>query len=420
MKLTLFDIYLILCQAFLLNMVLHSAFTSKQKYDHVFTFLSFSLTMIIMECSINNLWIQMLLIVILCTTIAYFFYQCAIDQLLLMTVCTIVGLKCIIMTLLVSFSLLIYHQIDLNTMYSHPLYPLIALSAYGICYYVMSLLIKIKKQCVLPFNQRGTWLLSVLIILIYNVTFSLINFTFNESIAKSALFYSFLCLTFLLFAMILAYYYMQMQSEIKIQNELKVQAMSLQIQNNAEILEMNSEVLKLKHDMKHLLAHIQYLLDTNKSIEASKELNEYLGYLNQLESVYVTRNPAINFVLNSKYELAKEKGLAFTCKITSIKENLMPDVQLVLMLSNLLDNAIENCAELGTVSIEFDEIHQIQRICITNTVTENVIIQNPKFKSNKPNHGYGIESVRSIIKQTQGEILFDCDKHHFTVVVILP
>lgn len=420
MKLTLFDIYLILCHAFLLTMVLHSAFTSKQKYERVFTFLSFSLTMIIMECNFKNLWIQMLLIVILCTMIASFFYQSTKEQLFLMTVCTIVGLKCITMTLLVVFSLLIYHQIDLNTICSHPLYPLIALSAYGICYYVMGVFIKIKKQCVLPFNQRITWLLSALLMLIYNVTLSLIDFTLNESIAKSALFYSFLCLTFLLFAMILAYYYMQMQSETKIQNELKVQAMSMQIQNNTEILEMNTEALKLKHDMKHLLSHIQYLLDTNKSIEASKELNEYLGYLNQLESIFVTSNPAINFVLNSKYKLAQEKGLAFTCKIMSIKEYLMPDVQLVLMLSNLLDNAIENCAELGTVCIEFEEIHHIQRICITNTVTENVLIQNPKLKSNKPNHGYGIESVRSIIKQTQGDILFECDNHHFTVVVILP
>lgn len=419
MKLTLFDLYLILCQAFLLTMVLHSVFTSKQKYDRVLTFLSFSLTMIIMECNFKNLWIQMLLIVIFCTVISSFFYQSTKEQLLLMTVCTNVGLKCITMTLLVAFSLLIYHQIDLNTMYRHPLYPLIALSAYGICYYVMSLLIKIMKQCVLPFNQRGTWLLSVLLILIYNVTLSLINFTLNESIAKSALFYSFLCLTFLLFAMILAYYYMQMQSETKIQNELKVQAMSMQIQNNTEILEMNTEALKLKHDMKHLLSHIQYLLDTNKSIEASKELGEYIGNLNQLESIFVTRNPAINFVLNSKYKLAKEKGLAFTCKIMSIKEYLMPDVQLVLMLSNLLDNAIENCAELGTVSIEFEEIHQIQRIHVSNTVSENILLQNPKLKSNKLNHGYGIESVKSIIKHAQGEILFECDNQHFTAIVLL-
>ena len=98
----------------------------------------------------------------------------------------------------------------------------------------------------------------------------------------------------------------------------------------------------------------------------------------------------------------------------------MPDVQLVLMLSNLLDNAIENCDELGTVSIEFDVIHQIQRICITNTVSENVLLKNPKLKSNKPDHGYGIESVRSIIKQAQGEILFECENQRFTAIVLLP
>lgn len=420
MKPTLFDLYLILCQAFLLTMIFRTAFTSKKKYDTVFTFLSFSLSMIIIECSINNLWIRMLLIVMLCTMIACFFYQSAREQLFLMSVCTIVGLKCITITMMAAFSLLIYHQIDLLTMRYHLLYPLIVLSAYGLCYYVVGVFIKIKKRCILPFNPKNTWILSALLMLIYYITVSLIDFTLNKSIAKLALFYSFLCLTLLLFGMVLTYYYMQLQSVTKVQNELKIQAMSMQIRNNAEILAMNTEALKLKHDMKHLLAHIQYLLDTDMSSEASKELKEYLGNLNQLESIFVTRNPAINFVLNSKYKLAQEKGLAFTCKIMSIKEYLMPDVQLVLMLSNLLDNAIENCAELGTVCIEFDEIHHIQRICITNTVTENILIQNPQLKSNKPNHGYGIESVRAIIKQTQGDILFECDNHHFTVVVILP
>lgn len=420
MKLTLFDLYLILCQAFLLAMVLHTAFTSKQKYECILTFLSFTLIMIIIECSIKNLWIQMLLIVIFCAVIASFFYQSAREQLFLMSACTIVGLKCITITMMAAFSLLIYHQIDLLTMRYHLLYPLIALSAYGLCYYVVGVFINIKKRCILPSNPKNTWILSALLMLIYYITVSLIDFTLNKSIAKLALFYSFLCLTLLLFGMVLTYYYMQLQSVTKVQNELKIQAMSMQIRNNAEILAMNTEALKLKHDMKHLIAHIQYLLDTDKSSEASKELKEYLGYLNQLENVYVTKNAAINFVLNSKYKLAKEKGLAFTCKITSIKEKLMPDVHLVLMLSNLLDNAIEYCDELGTVSIEFDVIHQIQRICITNTVSENVLLKNPKLKSNKPDHGYGIESVRSIIKQAQGEILFECENQRFTAIVLLP
>ena len=57
---------------------------------------------------------------------------------------------------------------------------------------------------------------------------------------------------------------------------------------------------------------------------------------------------------------------------------------------------------------------------IVNTFRNQPKIKNQRFitsKEDKKGHGWGIESVKHIVKKNNGEIFFDCSKEYFEVFV---
>ena len=97
---------------------------------------------------------------------------------------------------------------------------------------------------------------------------------------------------------------------------------------------------KKMHDYKNQLYTIQTLLKTGKAEEA-------LSFTEKLtESVAVdlsainTNHPVVNAVLNQKYRSMQEKNIAVILKVGDLHEICLNEEEIVVLLSNLLDNAI--------------------------------------------------------------------------------
>ena len=91
-------------------------------------------------------------------------------------------------------------------------------------------------------------------------------------------------------------------------------------------------------------------------------LNEMLGkmenpevklYSEQLEEVYqemkpviYCSNPIVNAVLVNKAHQCEEKHIKFTIDMMGFETKKMKEIDLVALLSNLLDNAIEECERI--------------------------------------------------------------------------
>lgn len=132
-----------------------------------------------------------------------------------------------------------------------------------------------------------------------------------------------------------------------------------------------------------------------------------------------------NQILDMRCKLMEEKNIFF--KVDSKIEKIpMKDIDFVVLLGNLLDNAIEaaeKCEEgKGKITCIFRNINDMFIFKVKNTSIYKPYEKNTKFytsKKEKDEHGWGIESVKQIVRKYNGEIDFKYDKDFFEVEIII-
>lgn len=129
-------------------------------------------------------------------------------------------------------------------------------------------------------------------------------------------------------------------------------------------------------------------------------------------------------MLNIKVRKMEEKNIFF--KVDSKIEKIpMKDIDFVVLLGNLLDNAIEAAEKCedgkGKITCIFRNINDMFIFKVKNTSIYKPYEKNTKFytsKKEKDEHGWGIESVKQIVRKYNGEIDFKYDKDFFEVETI--
>ena len=173
-----------------------------------------------------------------------------------------------------------------------------------------------------------------------------------------------------------------------------------------------SNIALMVHDEKHLLLYIKECLENGELDSCITFLNHYKRESIRYSGVAWTGIPEINFMLNIKVRKMEEKNIFF--KVDSKIEKIpMKDIDFVVLLGNLLDNAIEAA---------FLNINDMFIFKVKNTSIYKPYEKNTKFytsKKEKDEHGWGIESVKQIVRKYNGEIDFKYDKDFFEVEIII-
>lgn len=106
-----------------------------------------------------------------------------------------------------------------------------------------------------------------------------------------------------------------------------------------EIRERYSEVRTRKHDMKHYLTTAAGLISDDKLLEAK-------AYIERIVDEKINSSNAgsavVDAVINNKIALCNSKGIKMKCAIDTQFESTN-DIDISILLSNLLDNAIIGC-----------------------------------------------------------------------------
>lgn len=198
------------------------------------------------------------------------------------------------------------------------------------------------------------------------------------------------------------------------QKEMEKQKLQTQLshqQNEIEQLEHQyKEISVLRHDHKSQLNCLRTLIEQNDFEEAKKYLEKFIGSHSNSMMVHIhCSSSVLNAVINEKFSKAEKYGTITTCKIlTKVPEYLEYDLS--IMLSNLLDNAIEACAENTVTShivLIISEAAGYYRIVVKNTIQDSVLKKNRNLKTNKKNkelHGWGLKSVENIAQKYIGSL----------------
>ena len=146
---------------------------------------------------------------------------------------------------------------------------------------------------------------------------------------------------------------------------------------------------------------------------ANTELISYLDKLLQndlSDSLFVkTGRPVVDVILNQKHSLAQSKNIQFQVYLDDLSNFALPDDALVVVLSNLIDNALEACEKITdpaqrVIKINMKSTPEVCLLYIENTCADAVEIINNQVVSSKSNpieHGYGLKNIATILQAHQ-------------------
>lgn len=183
---------------------------------------------------------------------------------------------------------------------------------------------------------------------------------------------------------------------------------------------------KRTHEFKNHLACIASLAGSAKY----EELNDYIGKIDsdlRLRMDMVdTNNVTVNAILNTKYREALAKQIVFVLKVNDLSEMTLPDADIVVILSNLLNNAIEACmaCENKLVKLKFVLEENELVISVKNSMQKIPIKDNDKFvtrKTKEPEeHGIGVENIISTVEKHGGKYAIEYDDDTFSFTIMIP
>lgn len=166
----------------------------------------------------------------------------------------------------------------------------------------------------------------------------------------------------------------------------------------------------LIHDVKK---HIQILTAYSENDNLQK-LKEYLLQINSLENLNsdfeISDNSTLNLVLYRYKKVCQSSNIHFEINAVPDSINFMLDSEITSLFGNLLQNAYESALNQKNsfinLSIIYDKKRNFTDVRLVNSydpqkikLKNNILITN---KNDSYNHGYGIKSIKRIVKKYDG------------------
>ena len=155
-------------------------------------------------------------------------------------------------------------------------------------------------------------------------------------------------------------------------------------------------------------------------------LNKMISNLKSYSSVCHSGNHMLDVII-SKYATECEiKNISFSFDVCVTNLKYVKSNDLVTILSNALDNAIEAAEKSSskTINIATDHINTYDVVTITNSCDTPPKIKGNDLettKKNKINHGLGVKSIQKVLKQYNGDCQWEYNenKREFTLIISL-
>lgn len=205
----------------------------------------------------------------------------------------------------------------------------------------------------------------------------------------------------------------------------------IQAKNQLEMYQSISESFdnqkRKTHEYKNQISCIESLLDKKQYAKLEEYVKKISGSLSHEPDVINTNNVIVNAILNTKYQEAESKGIVFVFRVNDLSGLKIKDEDVVTVLSNLLNNAIEaceSCTDKKVIKFKFVKEDDRMIIAVKNTFNNNVVYKNGEIKSTKTmgidEHGVGIKNVLKIIEKYGGSYVIEHKKKEFYFSIIIP
>lgn len=198
---------------------------------------------------------------------------------------------------------------------------------------------------------------------------------------------------------------------------------------NPLIQELLDEMKASEHEYKNHLNILYCMIQVCKEDELRDRAKKYIGNVfenkNLLRDLSYIENTILKGVLLSKINQAEKSEIICKYKIDSQLEGIaLDDSELTVVLSNLLNNAIESASKSEKKYIDIFTTYQKGRyiIEVSNSVsnfTEDMIsgISKVRFSTKGTGRGYGLYNINKIVNKYKGKINMSIKEDMFNISI---
>lgn len=239
-----------------------------------------------------------------------------------------------------------------------------------------------------------------------------------------------ICAVFLLAINLLIFginQYSQKKSQEYTDMQLLLQKESDSVEYYKMILSQNENQSILIHDIKKHLQSIRLLNEKNDSDKINSYIQQLMDSSDLKETSRMCDNEFLNSILCRYQRQFTNKHISFHADIRSaVFQNIYPK-DLTSLFCNLLDNALEAADNIPESFVEITA-QQKEKTPFVIIVMINSCRSNPSYdknglpvsyKSDSRRHGFGMKSIKKVVKQYQGDLQMYYDDSTGTFHTIL-
>lgn len=214
------------------------------------------------------------------------------------------------------------------------------------------------------------------------------------------------------------------QDKAKLESDASL--MEIAAKNMKERLQLTESSMQkdriMRHDRRHFEALLYQLLEEGNIEEAKKYLAERLAMEPQPVMKYC-ENTTVNAAISHYMACAKMENIAMTVSANIPSGLSVNELELAIVISNLLENAINACRKLPETDryLKLTAKYKIQLLLeIENSCDRKVALDEDGYPFSKDeNHGIGTRSVLAFVNKTDSEICYLAEGTRFRVRMIL-
>lgn len=218
-----------------------------------------------------------------------------------------------------------------------------------------------------------------------------------------------------------------------LEKEMEIQRLRIQEECTKNRLELYHNMQqsyekqrKYLHDYKNQLTCLLDMLENGQVKEVCAYLDTLMGNFKKSIDHVDTNHTVVNVILNRKYQEAADKGIAMTVAVNDLSRLELCTEDIVTLLANLLDNAIEACEKVsGDKIIQFKMRVEKGEVVLSvrNPVAETVRIKDNRIvtsKRDKSLHGIGLLNIEEVIGKNNGTSVIKCENGWFSFSAMIP
>ncbi|WP_237580414.1 sensor histidine kinase [Candidatus Enterococcus leclercqii] len=192
-----------------------------------------------------------------------------------------------------------------------------------------------------------------------------------------------------------------------------------------EIDQLYENVRGWRHDYHNHLQSLKTTVAEDRKTETLAYLEDLEKHLEVIEQIVKSGNTMMDAVVNSKLTIAQQQDIPINAKVFVGTQPLINDVDMVVILGNILDNAIEANLEISDprqrlLRVYISILKQQLYIVVTNARPENQEIK-PDYASTKNDkRGLGIRRINALVDKYDGLLNRQYEDGFFVTEILLP